>query len=433
MKTSIRIAWVVAVFAASTAFAAPKISVLPFKGPKSSVSHRQVSKLLCASYACVSTTKVSRRGRPIWSKVKAQKLELVMTGAVSGPSSKRKLRLEAFDGAGHRLWLETLGLARNGMLTRTDAEQLTAKVDATLAPPPEAEPETAPPPEPTAQKPVVVEPEQEQASPSETTPEERRAPVIAQAPREEETPAFKVHALPPMVVAEVGVDFVYRNFGYTGLQKANLRAYETRPAFVAPELHLEIYPLARILSGIAQGVGVEADYQFAVGLRSIDENDLAHSTTANRLDVAARLNFQPSDELMVAPLVGYRSTRFEVGAAADGSTLQGIPGLQYDGLTVGAAVEYALSPVVIFGRAQFVPLFGVGEIGSDAFFPKHSGWAIDARAGVGYRIIEHLELRAAVEYSRYALSFQPAEDATYVATGATDQYVSGALLARVAF
>ncbi|MBX5481119.1 MAG: hypothetical protein IRZ16_04605 [Myxococcaceae bacterium] len=421
---------ILAVLAGGTASAA-RVSVLPFTGPRANIPRNQIADAVCALQTCVSASKVTRRGRPDWKKVRREDVDVVLTAAVKGPKAKRVLWVDAFDRRGRRLWQEKLPLARNGMLSRRNLRTLTAHfVQEEEEQPPEVtrreeppQPPPEPPPEPPKEeeKPRVVE---EPAPP----------PREMEQAEEEPEPAHRRRPSRPTIVAAAGADFVHRSYQYTDLRAPNLRSYETQPVFFAPRVHLELYPLRPIFSGVPGGLGIEADYAQAVLLRSIDENDVAHDTRVTRLDLAARLNFWPGDQLMLAPIVGYRAATFEVGAAPDGTRLSGMPNIRYGALTAGAEAELDdLGPFVLFARLSYLQLLGLGELGSDAFFPDHGGNAFEAQGGLGYKLLRHLELRVVVHYTRYRLTFRPAEGATFNASGAVDQYTGGAAMLRFSY
>lgn len=423
MKTIARLACALLLCAAASAeAAAPKISVLRFTGPKAATPHGQLEDLLCGTYECVSPAKLTRRGRPDWAKVRAAGVDWILTGKVTGPRAKRVLTVELFDAQGVRQWRQPVALARNGKLMRSGAEKLLRQIEETVRPP-----EPAPPPPPAETPP----------SPPERKPEVVESERAQQPPPPEEPPAPSGAALTPrpLVVAEAGVAGVYRNYRYLGLTTGNLRAYETAPLFFAPRLHLELYPLARAVSGLAQGLGVEAGYAFAVGLRSVDENGVAYATSVSQVDVAARLQLWPAEglPLKLAPVAGYRWASFLVGASKDGARLKGMPGIRYGGLLLGVDGEYSVSDSVpVFARLAWVPLFGLGELGQQTF-PEHGGFGVEARVGVGYRIVAGLQLRLEAHYTQYRLSFRTEKGAPFLATGAVDQYAGGAALVRYTY
>jgi hypothetical protein len=293
-------------------------------------------------------------------------------------------------------------------------------------PQPRAEAVTPPPaqqPRAEAPRPPVQRPERTEVRPREQPRAEPERPEPGPALASERRPLF---------ILEVGGDFIRRDYAYSNLRAPNLRSYETQPVMFAPRARLELYPLSRMSDGILGGLGLEADYLMAVALTSTDENDVSYPTTANRLDAALRLNFHPlgPGRLMVAPIVGYRMSNFEVGASSGGERLTGLPALSYRAARAGAAVEYAFGKLTPFLRAEYVHVLSLGEIGEAPYFADNSARAFEAAAGIGFRVHRLFEVRAGGHYTQYSLSFTPAEGATYSASGATDNYFGGVLTGR---
>ena len=68
---------------AASAIAEPRIAVMPFSGPKSSVVKKQVVKKLCAKFTCVTPKKGSRLT-----------VDAVVVGTVSGKEVELKVYVE---------------------------------------------------------------------------------------------------------------------------------------------------------------------------------------------------------------------------------------------------------------------------------------------------------------------------------------------------
>lgn len=433
-------------FAVDASAAKVNVVTVPFTGPRGAVPRDQIVGAICEEVECVAQSKVTRRGKPDWRKVRSAGVDLVVTGKVTGSSRKRRLTVEVLDARGKRKFRGVYRLARNGKLSRRNLNEVTEKILARAAPI-AAEP--------------VAEPETEEPEETETDDAEETKVAEADTGRGDETSSLRelpdrsggggeetasgsvergaiaptVRADRPLIIAQAGLDFIHRSLVYTNLRVPNLRTYETRPVLFAPRIHVEVYPLSTIMSGVAQGVGLEVGYLMALGLRSIDENGMAHPTNMSQFDIAARLNLWPMEgqSLMVAPVVGYRAARFAVGAAPDGSELAGLPDISYGAARAGLEAAYPIGPVSPFARFEYVHILSLGEIGSDAFFPNARGSAVELQVGAGYAVARNVDLRLGVHYTRYGLRFRPEEGATYQASGAVDQYVGGAVMARYTY
>lgn len=447
MLPIVRIA-LLGVLIAGAAVAETRISVLPFKGPRAAAVRKQVTGALCGDVAtCVAPAKVTTRGRPDYAKARRAGVEWLVTATLSGKGARRVLTVDAFNARGKRVWRERLKLARNGTLSRGALKTLVERVEAAAPSEPQApDPAQAatPEPEPEPEQAAEATGSAEGSSPTETAeaPEaaqatadpELNAPALIQeepAPAATDTQAKRG----PILVVELGGDVIHRRLDYVDLAAQNLRTYVTEPFLFAPRLHAEVYPLAPFVSGVAQGLGLEVGYLMAVGLRSIDEEDREYATTMNQLDVGVRFNLRPAGDLdlTVAPIVGYRSATFAVGAAADGRELFGLPDFNYGGLRVGLEAEMGFGQVVTFGRFEYLHLLSLGEIGAEPYFPDSSGSALAVALGAGYRVTDSLQVRLTGHFTRYGLTFRPAEGAEYVASGAVDQRIGGMLSLRYSF
>ncbi|MGA9521470.1 MAG: hypothetical protein WBV82_08405 [Myxococcaceae bacterium] len=434
MKTWFAHALVAILLSSAAQAATTKVAVLPFTGPKATVARSQLTRAVCGELECVPASKASRGNKPDFKKAKRAGVELILTGQVSGPASKRTLTVIAWDANGEQRSKDTFRLARNGKLSRSELDRAAAKVlEVAGATQQQSEPEEE---EPLAtereETPPTLLPEA-----SEQEQEQEVASIEREERRDEEAPVALRRRGPqlPLFWVEAGADFTHRSFDYSGLAVANLRAYVTQPALVAPRIQAAVYPLSRSLEGIGAGLGIEGGYAFAVGLRSIDENEKPHPTAVTRLDLGARLDLRPVEgsALMISPQVGYRNATFSVGAADDGSTLAGMPGLTYDALRFGVEAELPIEAMRVFAKASYLQALGLGEIGAAPFFPKSSGSGFEGTLGAGYQVVENVEVRLSLNYTRFGLSFEPEAGATYVATGATDQYLGGALTGRFVY
>lgn len=418
-----------------------RISVLTFKGAKAAAVRKQVAGALCGDVAtCVPAAKVTSRGRPDYAKARRAGVEWVVTGTVSGKGTKRFLTVDAYNARGKRVWRERLRLARNGTLPKSALNTLVSRVeDATPAAPRGPDPAdaaAAAEPEAPETESTPTEPERDteaaQADAAPPAPELSAPVLIQEAPVDEAPDSDTAGRDRPLVVVELGADIIHRSLTYNDLQAQNLRTYRTEPFLFAPRLHAELYPLAPLTRGIAQGLGLEVGYLMAIGLKSVDEENREYATTMNQLDAALRFNVQPVEDLAltIAPLVGYRRTTFAVGAAADGTELTGLPDMNYGAARIGVELEYGIGAIVTFGRFEYLHLLSLGEIGAEPYFPDSGGSALAAQLGAGYGVTKNFQIRLTGHFTRYGLTFRPAEGATYLASGAVDQRVGGMLSGR---
>ncbi len=423
-------ALLLALLVASPAWAATKVSVLPFSGPNPTASRGQVVTALCELATCVPFPKVAKGSKPVWAKVKKEKVQYVVGGKVVRKKKKLSLELTALNKPGKPRFKKSFPLDAKGRLSEAslDAaiEGLSKALGLESSPPPFAESEPVPL-EP-ASEPVVPEPVPEPpvaaARATERDRDDMRDDHVT-ARAVDDGPGPLPGAADPLFALELGGDLFARDFKYQQPETANLRAYSAQ-VIGAPKLKAELYPLSRSMTGIAAGLGVEASYSVALLLRSQAAGGPLHPTSLNRLEAGLRLNVRPfaSSRFAIVPAVGFRNVSFSVAPASDGTTLDGLAGVSYSALALGAGVEAPLldDQLVLFARGSFLPVLSSGEVISQTYFPRGSASGFELQGGAGYRVLGPVELRLAAHYTRFGLSFQSDPADARRAAGATDVY-----------
>ena len=420
-----------------TSASASKISIGPFAGPSASPVRSQVVSALCDAAECVSETKVFKGAKPDWKKAKKEKVDFVITGKITAKGKKKSVELQVLKSGGAVKLKKVLPIEGGAIVDSALSNATEALLDAVGAtpaakPPPE---ETKPPPEETKPPPEEKKPPPEEKKPP---PEEKKPP-----PREEEPPDEAPKATgkikPAIFVGQLTLDILSRSFSYSNVKTANLRSYSAG-FILAPDPHIELYPIAFVSDGIASGLGIEAGYQTAVGLKSKRTgNDVTYPTSMNRLDVGLRFRFRPlaDADAGVTALVGYRSQSFSVGTGSDGSSLDGLPPIGYSAMRLGLAGDLPFGTTGLLAFADFtvLPVLSSGAIISSAYFTKGSALGIDAQIGVGFKLppLPALQIRAAFDFARYGLSFKSAATDTYQADGAADLYIGGEIGLRYTY
>jgi hypothetical protein len=82
--------------------------------------------------------------------------------------------------------------------------------------------------------------------------------------------------------------------------------------------------------------------------------------------------------------------------------------------------------------AGYQHLTRLGELETEAFFPRASGRAIEARAGAAWWFQPALGVRASVEFQRYLVKTDAREGDAWATPRVQDDYISGALFLVVA-
>lgn len=388
--------------------------VMRFSGPAAQQAtnvRNQVVKSVCAGeVTCTPQQKFAlKNGQPNLEAMAREDVHFAVTGRLSGPAAKRVLTLEVVDPKGAQVFREEVPLVK-GAVPSDALERMTSAMAESRRPPPPPAPEPEPEPVP----PEPVEPPE---------------PVVTPEP----SPSDRARAEQPLVVAEVGLAFIYRTLFYDGLQTGNLRSYETEPLLLAPRVRLELYPAQLGLPDALTGLGVEADYLSSVLLSSADENGVSYPTRLTRFDVGLRWNFRPVEEtdVMVAPLLGYRGGGFSTFESDGGTRIVGLPDMGYGSLRAGGEAQAGFGPVVLALRAEYLHGLGPGEVGE--LFEDASQRGFAGAFGLGYRLTKNFEARLRLEFTRFGYDFEFAEGAPFRAQGANDDQLGGSLMLRFAW
>jgi len=417
---------------------AQRLTILPFTGPASNASRNQLVTAICDTADCVPASKVSAGNKPDWKKVKKEAVAVLVQGTITKKGKAMTLSLGVLEGPGAPKAAKKLPLQADGTLSARNLSAAIEVVRSVAGTGKKAEPEPAPQPEPKKTEPAPEKKKEPAPEPKrEPAPEARRE--TREEPRPEPAPAPRAKHKAPFIVIEVGADLTHRAFDYVNPVTPNLRRYEL-PFIAVPELKAEFYPLALVdNSSLLAGLGVEGGVGLAPWLKSKRPNtNDSFPTSLLRIDGGIRWTIAPLRgpvSFSFTPAVGIRAHSFTVGAAADGTRLEGLPNLSYVGLRAGLGLELGLLDglLAIFGRFSVIPIFSSGEIISNAFFLKGSNFGIEANAGVGISPVPFLQFRASFELTRYALTFQSTTTDTYQAQGATDLYVGATVAARLIF
>ena len=412
----------VVAFALASSASAQKVSILPFTGPGAAAVQGQLSGSLCDTADCVPAEKVTAAKKPDWKKAKKEGVTTFLAGKTVKKGKKVSLELQVLTGPGATTAKRNYPLDRNNMLSAANLQDAIERIGASSpGPAPREEAQTPdvkrpePTPAPRAEPEPVTRGEPERGTAAEPTP----------APTEKKAKFLKI---------DVGADVVTRSLSYDQLTSSNLRTYQLPPVG-QPVLGVQFFPLALMRDDLLAGLGVEVSAGFAPWIQSRVTNTTAtYPTSIFRFDGGIRwdLRFIESFALVVSPYVGVRLQSFTVGAASDGSRIDGLPNISYFGLRAGLGLEVPIIPryLVVFGRFGVLPVFGAGEIISAAYFKNGSVFGLEANAGVGVNVLPFLQIRASFEFQRYALTFKTDTTDTYVANGAGDTWLGGNLSLR---
>ncbi|MEW5743105.1 MAG: hypothetical protein AB1938_29590, partial [Myxococcota bacterium] len=287
-------------------------------------------------------------------------------------------------------------------------------------PPSEPPPPTKPPPS-EAPPPAKVEPEKARPEPE---------PV---------KPAKKAGRKGPMFLAfEVGVSLLSRKLDYVQAATPNLRRYELPFPFPQIDARVEFYPLALVRNDALSPLGVDFSLGLAPYLKSRRQSSAeSYPTSTTRITGGVRYRWMPFEKYAAAfiPMLGVNVRSFTVGAAADGTTLDGLPNVSFVGLRAGLGVELPILPdfLIFFGRFCVLPTFSSGQLISAAYFPSGSTFGLEFNGGVALKVVSFFQVRVAFEFEQYSSTFTTQPTDTYVAAGSIDRYLGVSAAARFEF
>lgn len=241
-------------------------------------------------------------------------------------------------------------------------------------------------------------------------PEEREEPAGARAPHRIGSALF---------VGEVGVELQGRWFAYSDGITQNLRPYSV---FGAPTVSIagEVYPMAGSPIPWIGDLGLTLSYARALGLDSATEGGDAIGTTSQRLGVGLRGRRVLGEG--AAPILGlsagFRLVEFSFDAPED--LAAEVPDVSYALLRLGVDGRVPLGPVAVAAMLEYLGPLSAGDVYERFKDPTVAG--IGLGVGVIYpTVIEGVEARLWVEYSRFFSAFSPDPGDPYVAGGALDE------------
>jgi hypothetical protein len=426
---------VFSVLFAVPAASAERICVVPFTGPGGPSVRNQLISTLCDAADCVAPAKAVTANKPDWKKAKQQSISYFVTGFIAKKGKASTLTLQVLQKSGGKpRFAKSFALENGELSTHTVAAATSALRDAFAAQtgdpapdkPPAAERTSTPAPKPV--EPVASKPPEGAAEPAKPA-EETHPTGTSEGPPAEPPPTRRQ----PFIAAELGASPLSRSYSYVAATTSNLRKYDVFTT--AAMARIELYPLALTSTGLIGGLGVEGQFSIATWIKSaVNNSPGSYPTAMMKLDAGLLWKIRPSStfDLAFYPIVGIRLHRFTVNAAADGSRLDGLPNLNYFGVRAGLGIDVPLANnlLVIFARVVAIPVFSSGEVISAAYFKAGSNFGLEGNAGLGIRIVTHVSVRLAFDFTRYSLTFKTDSTDVHIAAGAVDQYLGGTASVR---
>jgi hypothetical protein len=144
-----RVSWLIFLLSAPAMGAAPRVTVLPFRGPEGGFVREQVLASLCEEVTCVAPSQVSGQKGPDWAKVRVKALDGVVSGVVARNRGAASLKVELFDREKHLSGQFSVKLDKQGHLPASQDRRLRQELErrvrllgagAPVSPPAQGEP-----------------------------------------------------------------------------------------------------------------------------------------------------------------------------------------------------------------------------------------------------------------------------------------------------
>ena len=232
----------------------------------------------------------------------------------------------------------------------------------------------------------------------------------------------------PAIRAGLGFRAFGRSLTWSGDPDQALARYAL-PFAPAVALDATWYPGAHFTSGVAANLGIAFSGDVGVGISSKQDTS-RFGTRYDRFRVSAAFRQPFGSTFSVEAVAGFSTQTFSIDpvAANDGSARPNIPSVTFNGPRAGLGVRLVkLGPVGIDAMAGFTFLAWTGELGTEAYFKRAGGFGVDAGGGVSIELVENVQLRAGLDWTRYILTLRPEEGARFTAPSATDQYLGGSV------
>jgi hypothetical protein len=245
------------------------------------------------------------------------------------------------------------------------------------------------------------------------------------APRREPEPVAAAPALPAPLAMRVGFAVVTRSFTYNDDVFGTLAPYEL-PAAPVVSAGLEWFPGGHADLGLLSGLSVHAEGELGLGIETVAANGTVHPTELWTLGAGVRYRLRV-DEVELSVDAGYFGYGFAIRDASEDAPRPAVPGVELHAVRAGAGVRWDIGSGLYFtGSGAYLAPLAVGEIGSEAWFPRLSVGGVEGDVGFGITI-DDIAIGARASMRRFFYAMNPDFGDPRVAGGAVDQSFSGAL------
>ncbi len=191
---------------------------------------------------------------------------------------------------------------------------------------------------------------------------------------------------------------------------------------------------------VANAVGLSASYRPLKNFQPfsvVGRGELAVGVNGSRTSDGTAYGTSSSEWGLGAGLdVGIRSARIGIVATYgeqrfsvdDDPAMELLPDVTYRFARGGVSFAMPLAPrFSLLVTGGYRHLLGMGGLTDVAWFPRATGAGIDASAGVAFHVTSWLDLHARLDTRRYFFAMNPEVGDPWIAGGATDDYIGGAI------
>jgi hypothetical protein len=227
---------------------------------------------------------------------------------------------------------------------------------------------------------------------------------------------------PRPLVADLGLwgGLLHRSLAYSGTGSSALNTYQLAGS-PSVGLTASFYPLSFVMSGALSGLGLYGRFNDEPGITSSNSTGQKISTSSNVWEAGLSYRF-PFEGWELDGSAIYGGQSFTLGNSSGGAT---VPSVTYSYVRpmLGTRIElgelFALSL-----QASYLAVFNEGDIKAN-YFPQAKASGFEGLVALALRLGGTWEVRLSGDYRMYSYTLNPATGAAYVASGATDAYLTG--------
>lgn len=249
---------------------------------------------------------------------------------------------------------------------------------------------------------------------------------MAEEPGEERQPSEPGSTQHPALVISLGPRMMWRSLSYEG--PTNLSSYSSygkdggTPSFNLA-LGVAWFPGAHVSSRWYSDLGIEADLDYAIGLKS-KQGERELNTTAYEFAGGAVYRI-PLDTFEPRIRAGYVKHAFEV----DVPSTTPLPRVNYSAVRVGAGcIINIVEAFALDVNLAALIVLDTGEIGTKTFGDQLTAFSWETSGGAIVRFKQRYGIRMGADFRRYLLDFGKSTNATWMLPKkATDDYLRATL------